>query len=128
MYYAPQNTNEDYGYGSYAYWSPKKPDSDAGYTFDDYFRFYGIGPYIDTCEHNGCDNGEWIMKISGTCSCFEYWELVRGAYSGGVRSANYVLRDLVGENVFGPLGLPESECEDFFRNWVPPTLPLTATP
>lgn len=109
VFYPKHNLNVDYGYGSYSNWVP-------GYSQTDYFKFYGVGT-AKNCEHNGCNEfGEWILHISGTCSCYEHWEFVHGAYYSGKRSANLVLHDLGYIDV-----VPASECEDFFRHppWIP---------
>lgn len=86
------------GYKAYADWK-------VGYTPWDYYAFYGgvndTHYYIQAdCEHNGCngepdDNAtEWILYMSGSASCLEYWENVHGAYYAGEVSANYMLESL----------------------------------
>jgi hypothetical protein len=109
--------NEDQNfYGSYSNWQP-------GYNLTDYFKFYGgifdsSEKFIEPCGHNGCNrlsDNKWILHISGTASCIEDWELVKGAIASGERSGHYVLNDIgCGGNGCGIEF--ESPCEDFFSN------------
>jgi hypothetical protein len=111
--YHKWNEDENF-YGSYSNWQP-------GSDLVDYFKFYGgifysSGKFIDTCGHNGCNSEkEWILHISGTASCIELWELVKGAIAAGKRSAHYVLND-IGCGGSGCDIEFESPCEDFLSN------------
>lgn len=103
VYYPDWKINIDTGYGSYSSWSASNQ-----FEYYDYYRFYGGGP-AEYCKHNGCscdaDNTfsckdpEWTLLFSGAASCLEYYEVVDGAYEAGVRSANYVLKDLVNPGI-----------------------------
>jgi polyamine oxidase len=125
IYYPKQNLDANHGLGSYANWAPEKSTGGGYYSLDDYFKFYGVGP-VGYCEHNGCNkvdpydpDAEWILHISGTCSCYAYWEFVHGAYWGGVRSANLVLYELKHIDE-----VPKSECDATF---LAPQLSMTTS-
>jgi hypothetical protein len=100
--------------GAFNNMKPKK-------TIKEYFEFYGgifdgSDKFIGPCEHNGCNGkNEWILHISGTASCLEDWEWVRGAINAGKRSGHYVLND-IGCGGSGSGIEFESSCEDFFSN------------
>ena len=86
------------GYGSYTSWQ-------VGYDPWDYFAFFGdlnaTNDYIQApCEHNGCNGDpddkstEWILHLSGSASCLQYWEFINGAWLAGWSSSNRVLESL----------------------------------
>jgi hypothetical protein len=107
--------NEDQNfYGSYSNWEP-------GSNLVDYFKFYGgkfdsSEKFIAPCGHHGCNSDDkWILHISGTASCIELWELIKGAIASGERSGHYVLND-IGCGGKGCGTEFESPCEDFFSN------------
>ena len=82
-------TDVDFGFGSYSHWQ-------IGFDLQDYAQYYGgVDAVTGFCEHNGCNEGkEWILHISGACSCYAGYESVHGAYWAGERSANHVLASL----------------------------------
>ena len=89
MYYPKINLDADYGYGAYSYWK-------IGYSFTDFAKFVGgvedLTPY---CEHNGCNsNGDWVLFISGSATCYRWSEYVHGGYYAGQRSARFVLESM----------------------------------
>ena len=112
-YYPDLNLRGNFGFGAFSNW-------EVGKTLRDYYEYYGGGPLIERCQHNGCDENTdaWRLHISGTGSCYEQWEFVHGAYFAGQRSANYVLAEM------GLLadGIETTffECDDFFANFVLP--------
>jgi hypothetical protein len=82
------------GYGAFSYFK-------AGYTVDDYYKFYGGAPaYYKLGKGEGVNKaGQWVVHLGGSASCFNYYELVDGAYYSGKRSARFVLRSLGYKNV-----------------------------
>jgi Flavin containing amine oxidoreductase len=76
------------GHGAYSSFT-------AGYTLDNYYKFYGgLSPtgFVKGEGYNGL--GEWVVFFSGAASCFNYYEFVDGAFFSGQRSARYLLQSL----------------------------------
>jgi hypothetical protein len=67
----------------------------AGFTVADYYNYYGGNSPDGFVQGEGYNSlGEWIVHISGAASCYEYHELVDGAFLAGQRSARFVLKSL----------------------------------
>ena len=119
VYYNALQLDKDYGYGAYGYWQ-------IGRTFRDFASFFGgVEVLHSRCErHNGCNrNGEWILHISGSASCFMESEFVHGGYMAGERSARFVL-DTLGYPNMNPT---HNDCDlvffdSFLFDWFKPVV------
>ena len=76
------------GFGAFSYFA-------SGYTLNQYYSFWGGGNGTGFVKGEGYnDSGEWIVHLSGSASCFAFYEYIDGAFHSGARSARNVLRSL----------------------------------
>ena len=98
MHHNTWHSNINTGYGSLSSWA-------IGYDPWDYFAFFGgensTNYFLDApCEHNGCNGDpddsdtEYILTLSGSASCWSFWESVWGAWYSGEGAANNMLVSL----------------------------------
>jgi len=106
VFYPKLNKDVDFGFGAYGNWK-------IGKSFTDFAHFFGGIPVLTRpCDHNGCNNqGEWIVHLSGSASCYDHSEFVHGGFFSGQRSARFVLDDLGYNNI----DASDTDCGEYWN-------------